>query len=38
MTREQFFKNLDVPTGKIDVILDTDAYNEIDGINIYKLN
>jgi len=30
MTREQFFKNLDVPVGQIDVVLDTDAYNEID--------
>lgn len=30
MTREQFFKKLDVPSGKIDVVLDTDAYNEID--------
>ena len=30
MTQEQFFKNLTPPKGKIDVILDTDAYNEID--------
>ena len=30
MTREQFFKNLEVPKGKIDVVLDTDAYNEVD--------
>lgn len=30
MTTEQFFKNLSVPTGKVDVILDTDTYNEID--------
>ena len=30
MTNEQFLKNLQVPTGKIDIILDTDAYNEID--------
>ena len=30
MTREQFFRNLDIPKGKIDVVLDTDAYNEID--------
>lgn len=30
MTKEQFFKNLEVPTGKIDVVLDTDTYNEID--------
>ncbi len=30
MTREQFFKNLEVPEGPIDVVLDTDAYNEID--------
>lgn len=30
MTQEQYFKNLSTPTGKIDVVLDTDAYNEID--------
>ena len=30
MTQEQYFKNLRVPTHKIDVVLDTDAYNEID--------
>lgn len=30
MEREQFFKNLSTPKGKIDVVLDTDAYNEID--------
>ena len=30
MTQEQFFKNLTVPTGKVDVVIDTDAYNEID--------
>lgn len=30
MTQEQYFKNLTVPTGKVDVILDTDACNEID--------
>ena len=30
MTTEQLIKNLEVPQGKIDVILDTDAYNEID--------
>jgi len=30
MKTEQYFKNLEVPTGKIDVILDTDTYNEID--------
>ncbi|MBQ3100356.1 MAG: nucleoside hydrolase [Clostridia bacterium] len=30
MTTEQFFKNLSVPSGKVDVILDTDTYNEID--------
>lgn len=30
MTNEQRIKNLSVPKGKIDVILDTDAYNEID--------
>jgi len=30
MTLEQKIKNLSVPNRKIDVILDTDAYNEID--------
>ena len=30
MNQEQYFKNLTVPEGKIDVVLDTDAYNEID--------
>lgn len=30
MTNEQRIKNISVPTGKIDVVLDTDAYNEID--------
>ena len=30
MTNEQYFKNLTMPKGKIDVVLDTDAYNEID--------
>ena len=30
MTNEQRIKNLQVPVGKIDVVLDTDAYNEID--------
>lgn len=30
MTHEQYLKNLEVPQGRIDVVLDTDAYNEID--------
>ncbi len=30
MTDAQLLKNLSVPSGKIDVILDTDAFNEID--------
>lgn len=30
MINEQRIKNLSVPSGKIDVVLDTDAYNEID--------
>ena len=30
MTHEQYLKNLTVPAGPIDVVLDTDAYNEID--------
>lgn len=30
MTTEQYFKNLTPPTSKVDVVLDTDTYNEID--------
>ncbi|MBQ7915649.1 MAG: nucleoside hydrolase [Firmicutes bacterium] len=30
MTQEQYLKNLQVPTGPVDVVLDTDAYNEVD--------
>lgn len=30
MTNEQYLKNLECPTGRVDVILDTDTYNEID--------
>lgn len=30
MTTEQYFKNLQTPAGPVDVVLDTDAYNEID--------
>lgn len=30
MTKEQFIKNLSVPEGKVDVVIDTDAFNEID--------
>ena len=30
MTQQQFLKNLSVPTGKVDVILDTDTFNEAD--------
>ena len=30
MTQEQYFQNLTAPKGKIDIVLDTDAYNEID--------
>ncbi len=30
MTREQFLKNLENPCRTVDVVLDTDAYNEID--------
>jgi len=30
MTNEQRLKNISVPNGPIDVVLDTDAYNEID--------
>lgn len=30
MTLEQRLENLTVPVGKVDVVLDTDAYNEVD--------
>ena len=30
MTNEQRLKNLSIPTGVVDVVLDTDAYNEVD--------
>lgn len=30
MTTERYLENLKVPNGKIDVVLDTDTYNEID--------
>lgn len=30
MTQEQFLKNLTPPEGRVDVVLDTDTYNEID--------
>lgn len=30
MTTEQYYKNLKAPDHKVDVILDTDAYNEVD--------
>jgi inosine-uridine nucleoside N-ribohydrolase len=30
MTREQYLKNLEPPKSKVDVILDTDTYNEVD--------
>jgi len=30
MTNEQRIKKLSVPQGRVDVVLDTDAYNEID--------
>ncbi len=30
MDYNQYFENLTCPTGKVDVVLDTDAYNEID--------
>lgn len=30
MTNAQFLQNLKVPSGPVDVVLDTDAYNEID--------
>ena len=30
MTKEQFLRNLTPPEGRVDVVLDTDAYNEID--------
>lgn len=30
MTKEQRIKNLSVPSGKVDVVIDTDTFNEID--------
>ena len=30
MNQEQFFTNLNCPSGAVDVVLDTDTYNEID--------
>ena len=30
MNREQYLKNLSIPKGPVDVVLDTDAFNEID--------
>ena len=30
MTTEQYLKNLNTPTSPVDVVIDTDAYNEID--------
>ncbi len=30
MTKEQYLKNLEVPNGRVDAVLDTDTYNEID--------
>ncbi len=32
MTKEQYFKNLNVPNGKVDIVLDTDTYNEVDDL------
>lgn len=32
MTKEQYLKNLNVPNGKVDVVLDTDTYNEVDDL------
>lgn len=30
MTKEQYLRNLEAPKNKVDAVLDTDAYNEID--------
>ena len=30
MEQSMFFKNLTSPQNKVDIILDTDAYNEVD--------
>lgn len=30
MTKEQYLKNLEVPQGRVDAVLDTDTFNEID--------
>lgn len=32
MTKEQYMKNLSVPTEPVDVVLDTDAFNEVDDL------
>lgn len=32
MTKEQYLKNLSVPAGIVDVVLDTDAFNEVDDL------
>lgn len=32
MNKEQFMKNLEVPDRKVDVVLDTDTFNEIDDL------
>ena len=30
MTETQRIKNMEIPTGRVDMVLDTDAFNEID--------
>jgi len=30
MNTEQYIKNLNVPTAKVDIVLDSDAFNEVD--------
>ncbi len=30
MNKEQYLKNLETPKGKVDVVIDTDTYNEVD--------
>ena len=30
MTEAQRIKNMEIPTGRVDMVLDTDAFNEID--------
>ena len=35
MKIEQYLNNLEVPKGKIDVVFDTDVFNEVDDLKLY---